>query len=112
MQKYSAASLPQGWFWSNDDDQMLLFAEYAAELPPIHPLVDIKIQVIAHREGTDDILVCYVEQPDHVAVVHLSWSGREEIANHPTVEYIGTYAGFITWEFESYGVGLSDSGKS
>jgi hypothetical protein len=101
-----AAALPEGWFWSDEDDRSRLSDEYMREMPPIHPLAGIRIQVVAHREGNDDILVRCLDEPDHVAVVHLSWRGREEIANHRTAEYAGTFRGFIAWARDTYGVGL------
>jgi len=109
MSEHSEPLLPQGWFWSSHDDQARLFAEYTRELPSVHPLADVPVQVLAHREGNDDILVRCSDRQDHVAVVHLSWTGREELANHPTLEYSGSFAGFVTWELETYGVGLSCS---
>ncbi|MBD9479091.1 hypothetical protein [Pseudoxanthomonas sp. PXM02] len=110
MSASSTPLLPEGWFWSNPGDQERLFAEYARELPSVHPLANTSVHVIAHRKGNDDILVRWLDGQDRVAVVHLSWIGREERANHPIVEYVGSFSGFITWEFETYGVGLG-SGK-
>jgi hypothetical protein len=106
MSKSSVALLPKGWFWSDHDDQKHLSAEYALELPPIHPLAGIQVEVVAHRTGNDDILVRCLGIPDQVAVVHLSWLGREETDNHPAVEYIGPFTGFVAWELETYGVGI------
>lgn len=110
MPESSAIFLPKGWFWSDQDDRKHLSAEYALELPPIHPLAGKRVEVVAHRTGNDDILVRCSDMPDHVAVVHLSWLGREETDNHPTVEYIGSFSGFVAWELETYGVGI-DAGN-
>lgn len=107
MPASSDPSLPRGWLWSTQDDQQRLLAEYATELPSVHPLANTQVQVIAHREGSDDILVRCPDSQDRVAVVHLTWIGREEMANHPTLEYVGSFTGFVKWELETYGVGLS-----
>ena len=106
MSESSAALLPRGWFWSTQNDQKNLAAEYAVELPPIHPLAGKKVEVVAHRTRNDDILVRCLEMPDQFAVVHLTWLGREERDNHPNVEYIGSFSGFVSWELETYGVGI------
>ncbi len=106
MSEYSAALLPEGWLWSNQDDQKHLAAEYALELPPIHPLAGKQIEVLAHRIGNDDILVRCLDARDQVAVVHLTWLCRREIDNHPVVEYLGSFSGFVAWELETYGLGV------
>jgi hypothetical protein len=106
MPESCATLLPTGWFWSTQDEQKHLAAEYALELPPIHLLAGKRVEVVAHRTGNDDILVRCIDMPDEVAVVHLSWLGRQERDNHPWVEYIGSFSGFLAWELETYGVGV------
>lgn len=57
------------------------------------------IEVVAHREGTDDILCRHVENNDRLAVIHLTWLMREEIGpNHPTVEVDGNINDFYAYE--------------
>jgi hypothetical protein len=91
--------LPEGWFLSENDNAEALFCELHLELIPGHPLYAADIEVLAHREGTDDILVRHTINPDRFTVVHLSWSLKPEInKEHPTVEYDGDYAGFLEYE--------------
>ena len=46
-----------------------------------------RVEVVAHREGTDDILCRHLDELSRFTVVHLTWLGREEIdTQHPAVE--------------------------
>lgn len=91
--------LPLGWFVSSPIDAELLSAELQRELPYGHLLYHIPINVIAHREGTDDILCAHQGDPERFTVIHLTWIGRTEInSSHPTVESDGTFEDFLNYE--------------
>jgi hypothetical protein len=76
-----------------------LHEELERELPPGHILHGVPVDTFATRGGIDDVLFRHRDQPEHFTVIHLSWLGRTEInAQHPTVEFDGSYAEFITWE--------------
>ena len=94
-----ASRLPDGWFASDPEHADLLHAELQRELPPGHLLFDVPVTVIAHREGTDDILCRRKADPDRMTVVHLTWIGRTEINDkHPTVQVDGTFDDFLAYE--------------
>jgi hypothetical protein len=97
--------LPIGWCWSDAHEQSELLHEYILELPELHPLAGIEVEVVAHREGSDDILLRHIGVTDNYSVVHLSWLGREELPNHPVVEFTGALAEFVSWEHDAYGMG-------
>lgn len=98
-------NLPAGWFESTGDALRYRETEYRRELPRHHALADAQVQVVAHREATDDILLQHLSEPDTFSVVHLTWSGRTELPDHPSVEFTGTLAQFLAWEAESWGAG-------
>ncbi|WP_200430237.1 hypothetical protein [Streptomyces sp. NE5-10] len=54
--------------------------ELHRELPPGHPLHGVKATAVARCERCDDILFSVANQPFPWAVVHLTWTGREERA--------------------------------
>lgn len=105
MNEHETKALPEGWFWTDETRRTTLQAEYQLELPEDHPLYGV--DVIAHREATDDILVRHLLHHDRVSVVHLTWARRKELPNHPTVEFSGSHEEFVQWEFEMYGVGVA-----
>ena len=91
--------LPKGWFVSGEEDTTRLHNELQLELPPEHILYGKPVQVVAHREGTDDVLCRHNDNPDRFTVIHLSWAMKEEInRDHPTVEVDGGYESFLSYE--------------
>ncbi len=93
------APLPEGWFYSNAEESDLRHAELLRELAAGHPLFDTDVDVVAHREGTDDILCRHHADPERLTVVHLTWSGGPEIApRFPIIECDGTIQDFYNYE--------------
>ncbi len=91
--------LPDGWLLSNPEQAANFHAELCRELPPGHILYKVPVEVVAHREGTDDILCRHLENSDRLTVIHLTWLMREEIGpNHPTVEVDGDINDFYAYE--------------
>jgi hypothetical protein len=74
-----------------------LHAELQRELPPGHVLTGRAVETFAWRKGAiDDVLFRHWDEPERFTVIHLSWLGRTEInADHPTVEFDGTFAEFL-----------------
>lgn len=92
-------NLPEGWFYSDREQSDRLLQELKLELPPGHVLYHRNVKVIAHRDGTDDILCKHLEEDDRYTVTHLTWLGKEEFnESHPWVEVDGTFNDFITYE--------------
>ena len=97
------SALPEGWFISNSEKTEFLHTELKKELPPGHILYAAQVQIVAHREATDDILCRHRDKPNRFTVVHLSWLGREEINNqHPSVEFDGDFPSFLRYEASFY----------
>ncbi|MBK8900644.1 MAG: hypothetical protein IPM53_05660 [Anaerolineaceae bacterium] len=92
--------LPLGWFYATPEERESLEEELQKELPQGHLLFNKLVQVIAHRAGaTDDILCQHLEEPDRYTVIHLTWSMKTEInEKHPTVEVDGRFPHFLAYE--------------
>jgi hypothetical protein len=91
--------LPDGWFWPDAQESQILPAELQRELPPGHLLYGVPVLLFATRRGIDDVLFRHRDEPDRFTVIHLSWLGRTEInAQHPTVEFDGSFQEFVAWE--------------
>jgi hypothetical protein len=91
--------LPEGWFASDPTRSASLLGELEREVPPGHLLHGVRIEVVAHREGTDDILCRQLDEPSRFTVIHLSWLGHEEIdTQHPAVEADGDFDSFLAYE--------------
>lgn len=91
--------LPEGWFASTAEESATHYAELLRELAPGHPLYDVALDVVAHREGTDDILCRHHSEPDRLTVVHLTWRGHPEIAPRlPAIECDGTIQDLYDYE--------------
>ena len=91
--------LPQGWEYLESEEAAGRLAELKRELPPNHQLFGIEVETFAARIGDDDTLFRHVNCEDRYTVVHLTWLGREEInAQHPTIDFDGTLAEFLTRE--------------
>ena len=52
--------------------------EYAEEIGKGHPLYGVPVKAIARRVDRDDVLFRLLRHLCDYAVVHLTWSGREE----------------------------------
>ena len=92
--------LPDGWIQVSGPEQQALQRELETELPQLnpqaHPLAGISLRVIAEWESDDSVLVEHLDS-ELLSVVHLSCTGRQERANHPTTEFTGTYREFLIW---------------
>ncbi|WP_265594204.1 hypothetical protein [Haloferula sp. BvORR071] len=99
-------ALPEGWFHPDEATAENLRAELQRELPSGHLLYGRTVQTFAWREGaTDNVLFRHVHEPRRFTVIHLSWLGRTEInAQHPTIEFDGTFAGFLAEEERLHGL--------
>jgi hypothetical protein len=92
--------LPYGWFYPSPNERAALERELQLELPAQHLLYHKPVEVIAHRRGaTDDILCRHLDEPQRYTVVHLTWAMKTEInAGFPTVEADGTWQDFLNYE--------------
>ena len=91
--------LPEGWFVSDAEQAMGLYEELQKELPKGHFLYKKEVYVLAHREGTDDILCQHKDDKTHFTVIHLTWSGKEEKSiEFPYMECDGSFNDFLEYE--------------
>jgi len=56
--------------------------EYATEIGKCHSLYGVPVRAIARRIDRDDVLFQLLRHLCDYAVVHLTWSGREEPDPH------------------------------
>ncbi|MFD7460499.1 MULTISPECIES: hypothetical protein [unclassified Streptomyces] len=76
--------LPAPWWVPDDGNGMHGFElELQRELSFGHPLHGAKATAVARCEGCDDVLFSVANRPYPRAVVHLTWTGREERAPWP-----------------------------
>jgi hypothetical protein len=99
-------ALPVGWFYPDAETARSLHGELQRELPTGHLLAGLTVETFAWREhATDDVLFRHVQEPKRFVIIHLSWLGRTEInAEHPTVEFDGTFEEFLVNEEACYGL--------
>ena len=89
--------LPEGWQRPDAAVAQSLEAELKRELPQGHVLFGVPVEAFGHSLGSDDVLFRHRDEPDRFTIVHLTWVGHTEInAQHPTVEFDGTFAEFLT----------------
>ncbi|MFD7667461.1 hypothetical protein [Streptomyces sp. NPDC059788] len=69
--------LPAPW-WVPDGGLHSLERELHRELPPDHPLYGARVRAAARCEACDDVLFHVTDRALPWAVVHLTWSGRQE----------------------------------
>jgi len=84
------------WHVPEAEELEQLRLEFEREMPALHPLANKSLNLLAY-DGVDDILLQHSDEVDHVSVVHLTWLGRTELPNHPTVEFGGTIEAFGKW---------------
>jgi len=72
-----------------------LLAELAKEIGPSHSLFQRAIKAVALRDDCDDVLFLTKLSDRALAVVHLTWRGREEpVPSWPITEF---YSGWSDW---------------
>ena len=88
--------LPQGYECPPVEEAAGIHAELQRELPEGHLLFGVPVETFAVSTGNDDVLFQHVKQPERFTIVHLTWIGKTEInAQHPTVEFDGTFEKFV-----------------
>ena len=92
--------LPNGWFLSNPTRAIQLFEELQKELSSGHILYKKNVKVVAHREETDNILCQHEDDKTRFTVIHLTWSGKEEVAKFPYVVFDGDFNDLLGYVFE------------
>jgi hypothetical protein len=94
-------SLPEEWQRPDASVAQSLLAELQRELPRGHSLYGLPVEAFAYSRGNDDVLFRHRDVPDRFTIVHLTWIGHMEInAQHPTVEFDGTFAQFLVYHEE------------
>lgn len=97
--------LPEGWEYPDAEAGAGLHDELQRELPHGHLLYGVAVETFAAAIGNDDVLFRHMNQQDRFTVIHLTWIGKTEInAQHPAVEFDGTYAEFLEDQERRYGL--------
>lgn len=65
-----------------DEERRRLLAELRREASPQHPLWGIAATAVAQRQDNDDVLFALAD--DRVAVVHLTWIVKPDMAPFPS----------------------------
>lgn len=63
---------------SSEEVKVRFEDEYAMEIGKGHPLYGVPVRAIAKRVDCDDVLFRLLRHLCEYAVVHLTWSGKEE----------------------------------
>lgn len=94
--------LPEDWLHTTENQGESLLTELSKELSPGHKLFDADLTVVAYKDGTDDILCKYDNEPDRYAMVHLTWLGKPETDSvFPFVEFDGDLDSFLKFEVDN-----------
>lgn len=94
--------LPEGWLACDAEAAAKLHKELQTELPDGHALHGLALELVARRDGSDDVLCRHPHGPERYTVVHLTWAMRQEAdPRFPSVEADGDFAAFL-----EYGRGL------
>ncbi len=90
--------LPEGWQRPDATVAQSLEAELQRELPQGHLLFGAPVEAFGHSPGSDDVLFRHRGKPDRSTFAHLTWVGHTEMnAQHPTVEFDGSFAEFLAY---------------
>ena len=71
-------NLPAQWEAIDPDESAPFEDEYAVEIAKGHPLYGVPVKAIARRRARDDVLFSLLRHLCEYAVVHLTWSRKEE----------------------------------
>jgi hypothetical protein len=89
--------------WEPVDDGSGLEAELAKEIGKLHPLYGKTLRAVAKRIDRDDVIFA---GPDCVALVHLTWSSKQETDPRWPSTYVFTsideLAGQLAEDIEDY----------
>ncbi|WP_405874018.1 hypothetical protein OHB11_35835 [Streptomyces zaomyceticus] len=102
--------LPAPW-WVPDGGMHDFERELRRELSPEHPLHGVKATAVARCEGCDDVLFGVRDRPRPWAVVHLTWTGREERAPWPMTTQLASLADLLT-EWADHGCNNENEASS
>lgn len=91
--------LPEDWIAVETDHVSSLLDELKKEVAPGHKLFNAQLTVVAYKDGTDDILCRYDNDPDRYCLVHLTWLGKQESNTvFPFVEFDGGFDSFLAFD--------------
>jgi len=75
------------------DCRALLFAELEREVDSVHPLHGLTATAVGARKDNDDVLFVLADGP--LAVVHLTWIGKQDRSPWPTTDLYPTVEAFV-----------------
>jgi len=82
-------NMPSTWLqpWNplnSEQDRQNLFAELQREVDSIHPLYGLTATAVAYRDDQDD--VAFLLKDGRLAVVHLTWIGKQDCSPFPRTD--------------------------
>lgn len=78
------------WMPVPESSAEVITAELDRELAPSHPLSGRGARVVARRCDKHDVLCTVADDPECVALVHLSWSGKRESPPWPMTTFFSS----------------------
>lgn len=92
-------ALPEGYIYLDATEAAQLHAELLRELPQVHPLFGVPLETFAAFEDNQYILFRYRGNPTRFVLVHLTWTRKTEVNEHPpAIVFSGTFAEFLLRE--------------
>lgn len=85
----AAVLLPEPWWRPDEPAREALLQELLTELSPGHALHRLPVDVQSRCGGCDEVLISVVD--GSFALVHLTWSGRQEPPPYPRITMRGPY---------------------
>ena len=73
---YNEKEFPKPWYFIESDGTFE--RELEKEVGEGHILFNKKLIAIGRKDGHDDVLFCFVENPSMLTAVHLTWKGEKE----------------------------------
>lgn len=76
-----------------EDERNGLFAELQREVDSTHPLKGLAATAVARRQDNDDVL--FILADGRLAVVHLTWRGKQDRSPFPWTDLYATAEAFV-----------------
>jgi hypothetical protein len=60
-----------------------------------HPLHSVRVRAIARRQDCDDVLFVGIDEPQLVAVVHLTWASQTVVHPYPNTRFFSSFEEWV-----------------
>lgn len=100
-----------GWLEPWQSVKPGLESELAREVGSQHPLHNRRAIAVARRHDCDDVLFFLPDGPSFLAVVHLSWHGREQNPQWPWTEFYSSLEDWVKKRMEPDHAEIGEQGQ-